>query len=92
MQKASRSRMASNIWLLINFRRWFTSTINCIIINTYQIKGKRQMAQSTKTTHTIKRTGLPVSIIERDQQSLVCVFDPKTEWSGWLEMADLKAI
>ena len=50
------------------------------------------MAQSTKTTHTIKRTGFPVSIIERDQQSLVCVFDPKTEWSGWLEMADLKAI
>jgi len=50
------------------------------------------MAQTTKTTHIIKRTGLPVSIIERDQQSLVCVFDPKTEWSGWLEMADLKAI
>ena len=50
------------------------------------------MAQSTKTTHTIKRTGLPVLIIERDQQSLVCVFDPKTEWSGWLEMADLRAI
>jgi len=50
------------------------------------------MAQTTKTTHIIKRTGLPVSIIERDQQSLVCVFDPKTEWSDWLEMADLKAI